>query len=160
MIPSYWNTALCLHTQVVLPFSSLPFSGCPSFSLFILQRHLEAYWKVHRLRDALHRRYAALLKDKVHSQRLLLQQRSETARGKPENESKQVDHYHHGLVGYPVLTILPVFLIHGPVLQREAVLQAQWKHKLICFQCFICLFLFIYLIIKSIYKIAHFWTYS
>ncbi|XP_026165955.1 uncharacterized protein LOC113132209 isoform X2 [Mastacembelus armatus] len=53
------------------------------------QRHLEAYRNMHRLRDALYNRYAALLKDKVHSQRLLLQQREETARAKSENETKQ-----------------------------------------------------------------------
>ncbi|XP_031158307.1 uncharacterized protein si:ch211-130h14.4 isoform X4 [Sander lucioperca] len=53
------------------------------------QRHLEAYRNLHRLRDALGLRYAALLKDKVHSQRLLLQQRDETARAKSENETKQ-----------------------------------------------------------------------
>lgn len=81
----------CSLPQVVLPFSLLPFSWCPSFSLFILQRHLEAYRNMHRLRDALHQRYAALLKDKVNSQRLLLQQRNETARAKSENETKQVN---------------------------------------------------------------------
>ncbi|XP_044068918.1 uncharacterized protein si:ch211-130h14.4 isoform X2 [Siniperca chuatsi] len=53
------------------------------------QRHLEAYRNMHRLRDALHHRYAALLKDKVHSQRLLLQQRNDTARAKSENQTKQ-----------------------------------------------------------------------
>ncbi|XP_045927360.1 uncharacterized protein si:ch211-130h14.4 [Micropterus dolomieu] len=53
------------------------------------QRHLEAYRNMHRLRDALHSRYAALLKEKVHSQRLLLQQRNDTARVKSENEMKQ-----------------------------------------------------------------------
>ncbi|KAF1375869.1 hypothetical protein PFLUV_G00224670 [Perca fluviatilis] len=53
------------------------------------QRHLEAYRNLHRLRDALGLRYAALLKDKVHSQRLLLQQRDETARAKSENETKR-----------------------------------------------------------------------
>ncbi|XP_049456304.1 uncharacterized protein si:ch211-130h14.4 [Epinephelus fuscoguttatus] len=53
------------------------------------QRHLEAYGNMHRLRDALYRRYAALLRDKVHSQRLLLQQRDETVRVKSENYTKQ-----------------------------------------------------------------------
>ncbi|XP_028459819.1 uncharacterized protein si:ch211-130h14.4 isoform X3 [Perca flavescens] len=54
------------------------------------QRHLEAYRNLHRLRDALGLRYAALLKDKVHSQRLLLQQRrNETAPAKSENETKR-----------------------------------------------------------------------
>ncbi|XP_059215943.1 uncharacterized protein si:ch211-130h14.4 [Centropristis striata] len=53
------------------------------------QRHLEAYRNMHRLRDALCQRYAALLKNKVHSQRLLLQQRDETARAKLHTEAKQ-----------------------------------------------------------------------
>eukprot|EP00064_Thunnus_orientalis_P002589 superscaffoldBa00000195_g2596 len=53
------------------------------------QRHLEAYRNMHRLRDALYCRYAALLKDKVHSQRLALQQRHETAGAKSENEKKK-----------------------------------------------------------------------
>ncbi|GLD68530.1 uncharacterized protein AKAME5_001984300 [Lates japonicus] len=53
------------------------------------QRHLETYRNMHHLRDALYRRYTALLKDKVHSQRLLLQQREETVRAKSENETKQ-----------------------------------------------------------------------
>ncbi|XP_034753422.1 uncharacterized protein si:ch211-130h14.4 isoform X2 [Etheostoma cragini] len=53
------------------------------------QRHLEAYRNLHRLRDALSLRYAALLKDKVQSQRLLLQQRDETARAKSEKGTKQ-----------------------------------------------------------------------
>ncbi|XP_047459153.1 uncharacterized protein si:ch211-130h14.4 [Mugil cephalus] len=53
------------------------------------KRHLEAYRNMHRLRDALYQRYAALLKDKVHSQRLQLQQRNETARAKSENDTKQ-----------------------------------------------------------------------
>ncbi|XP_068580973.1 uncharacterized protein si:ch211-130h14.4 [Cebidichthys violaceus] len=53
------------------------------------QRHLEVYRNIHRLRDALRRRYAALLTDKVHSQRVFLQQRDETARAKSENETKQ-----------------------------------------------------------------------
>ncbi|XP_029306222.1 uncharacterized protein tbxtb isoform X2 [Cottoperca gobio] len=53
------------------------------------QRHLEAYRNMHRLRDALRHRYAALLKVKVHSQRLLLQQRDEAARAKSERESQQ-----------------------------------------------------------------------
>ncbi|XP_040906335.1 uncharacterized protein si:ch211-130h14.4 [Toxotes jaculatrix] len=53
------------------------------------QRHLEAYRNMHRLRDALYCRYAALLKDKVHSQRLLIQQRDETARAKSDNVTKQ-----------------------------------------------------------------------
>ncbi|XP_033468312.1 uncharacterized protein LOC117247839 [Epinephelus lanceolatus] len=53
------------------------------------QRHLEVYRNMHRLRDALYRRYAALLRDKVHSQRLLLQQRDETVRVKSENYTKQ-----------------------------------------------------------------------
>ncbi|XP_018515622.1 uncharacterized protein si:ch211-130h14.4 [Lates calcarifer] len=53
------------------------------------QRHLETYRNMHHLRDALYRRYAALLKDKVHSQRLLLQQREETVRAKSENKTKQ-----------------------------------------------------------------------
>lgn len=44
---------------------------------------------MHRLRDALYCRYAALLKDKVHSQRLALQQRHETAGAKSENEKKK-----------------------------------------------------------------------
>ncbi|XP_065815384.1 uncharacterized protein si:ch211-130h14.4 [Labrus bergylta] len=55
------------------------------------QRHLEAYWNMHRLRDSLYGRYAALLKDKVLSQRSQLQQRHETARAKSEdtNQKKQ-----------------------------------------------------------------------
>ncbi|XP_074501464.1 uncharacterized protein LOC141773501 [Sebastes fasciatus] len=54
------------------------------------QLHLEAYRNMHHLRDALCSRYAALLKDKVHSQRLLLQQqRDETARAKSQTETKQ-----------------------------------------------------------------------
>nr|XP_046258501.1 uncharacterized protein si:ch211-130h14.4 [Scatophagus argus] len=53
------------------------------------QRHLEAYRNIHRLQDALHRRYAALLRDKVHSQRLLLQQRDEAARAKSQSEPKK-----------------------------------------------------------------------
>nr|XP_020459567.1 uncharacterized protein LOC109962309 isoform X2 [Monopterus albus] len=52
------------------------------------QRHLEAYRNMHRLRDALYHRYAALLKEKVHSQRLLQHQRNNTARAKSENETK------------------------------------------------------------------------
>ncbi|XP_063730421.1 uncharacterized protein si:ch211-130h14.4 isoform X3 [Eleginops maclovinus] len=52
-------------------------------------RHLEAYRNMHRLRDALCRRYAALLTDKVHSQRLLLQQREEAARTKSESEPRK-----------------------------------------------------------------------
>ena len=58
----------------------------------ILQRHLEAYRNMHRLRDALSCRYAALLKDKVHSQRVLLQQGDERLRAKSEHDSKQVNH--------------------------------------------------------------------
>lgn len=47
---------------------------------------------MHRLRDALRDRYAALLKDKVHSQRELLQQRDETTRrGKSQDETKKVN---------------------------------------------------------------------
>ncbi|XP_055358315.1 uncharacterized protein si:ch211-130h14.4 isoform X2 [Betta splendens] len=53
------------------------------------QRHLEAYRNLHRLRDALYRRYAALLKDKVQSQRLRLQQRHEAAVRKTEGDAKQ-----------------------------------------------------------------------
>ncbi|CAK6951693.1 hypothetical protein PFLUV_G00224670 [Scomber scombrus] len=53
------------------------------------QRHLEAYWSMHHLRDALHHHYAALLKDKVDSQRLTLQQRHETARAKSEKKMKK-----------------------------------------------------------------------
>ncbi|XP_058507884.1 uncharacterized protein si:ch211-130h14.4 [Solea solea] len=55
------------------------------------QRHLETYRNMHHLRDALHHRCAALLKDKVLSQRLVLQQRDETTRAKYEakNETKQ-----------------------------------------------------------------------
>ncbi|KAK1905770.1 Glycine--tRNA ligase alpha subunit [Dissostichus eleginoides] len=53
------------------------------------QRHLEAYRNMHRLRNALCRRYAALLSDKVSSQRALLQQREEAARGKSESEAQQ-----------------------------------------------------------------------
>ncbi|XP_035462598.2 uncharacterized protein si:ch211-130h14.4 isoform X2 [Scophthalmus maximus] len=54
------------------------------------QRHLETYRNMHRLRDALRDRYAALLKDKVHSQRELLQQRDETTRrGKSQDETKK-----------------------------------------------------------------------
>ncbi|XP_032397024.1 uncharacterized protein si:ch211-130h14.4 isoform X2 [Etheostoma spectabile] len=53
------------------------------------QRHLEAYRNLHRIRDALSLRYAALLKDKVQSQRLVLQQRDETARAKSENGTKK-----------------------------------------------------------------------
>ncbi|XP_069395184.1 uncharacterized protein [Paralichthys olivaceus] len=44
---------------------------------------------MHHLRDALYRRYASLLKDKVHSQRELLQQRERKLREKSENETKQ-----------------------------------------------------------------------
>lgn len=72
-----------------------PLVGGLRFHLFVLQRHLEAYRNMHRLRDALYKRYAALLKDKVHLQRLQLQQRNETeqrARAKSENETKQVNH--------------------------------------------------------------------
>ncbi|XP_056252351.1 uncharacterized protein si:ch211-130h14.4 isoform X2 [Seriola aureovittata] len=53
------------------------------------KRHLETYRNMHRLRDAVYRRYAALLRDKVQSQRLLLQQRDETARAKSHTEPKQ-----------------------------------------------------------------------
>ncbi|XP_034065535.1 uncharacterized protein si:ch211-130h14.4 isoform X2 [Gymnodraco acuticeps] len=53
------------------------------------QRHLEAYRNMHRLRKAPCRRYAALLSDKVSSQRALLQQREEAARGKSESEAQQ-----------------------------------------------------------------------
>ncbi|XP_019125737.2 uncharacterized protein si:ch211-130h14.4 isoform X2 [Larimichthys crocea] len=53
------------------------------------QRHLEAYRNMHRLRDSLYHRYAALLRDKVHSQRLELQQRYEASRAKSESETKQ-----------------------------------------------------------------------
>ncbi|KAI9519997.1 hypothetical protein NQZ68_023024 [Dissostichus eleginoides] len=53
------------------------------------QRHLEAYRNMHRLRNALCRRYAALLSDKVSSQRALLRQREEAARGKSESEAQQ-----------------------------------------------------------------------
>ncbi|XP_051233301.1 uncharacterized protein si:ch211-130h14.4 isoform X2 [Dicentrarchus labrax] len=53
------------------------------------QRHLEAYRNMHRLRNALYRRYAALLRDKVHLQRLVLKQRDETARAKSESDTKQ-----------------------------------------------------------------------
>ncbi|XP_076021997.1 uncharacterized protein LOC143012642 [Genypterus blacodes] len=53
------------------------------------QRHLEAYWNMHRLRDALHQRYAALLKEKVRSQRLALQQRHERTRRESENHAKR-----------------------------------------------------------------------
>ncbi|XP_068424106.1 uncharacterized protein si:ch211-130h14.4 [Clinocottus analis] len=53
------------------------------------QRHLEAYRNIHRLRDALCRRYAALLKNKVHGQRVWLQQSAETARAKSQREAKQ-----------------------------------------------------------------------
>ncbi|XP_010791597.1 uncharacterized protein isoform X2 [Notothenia coriiceps] len=53
------------------------------------QRHLEAYRNMHRLRYALCRRYAALLSDKGCSQRALLQQREEAARGKSESEAQQ-----------------------------------------------------------------------
>ncbi|XP_076599491.1 uncharacterized protein LOC143328304 [Chaetodon auriga] len=53
------------------------------------QRHLEVYRNMHHLRDALCRRYLALLREKVHSQRLQLQQRNERARAKSESETKQ-----------------------------------------------------------------------
>ncbi|XP_026211898.1 uncharacterized protein si:ch211-130h14.4 [Anabas testudineus] len=52
------------------------------------QRHLEAYRNMHRLRDALHRRLAALLTDKVQSQRSQLQQRHDTTRAKSERDTK------------------------------------------------------------------------
>ncbi|XP_034538390.1 uncharacterized protein si:ch211-130h14.4 [Notolabrus celidotus] len=57
------------------------------------QRHLEAYWNMHRLRDTLSRRYAALLEDKVSSQRSQqrsqLLQRREAARAESEDQNKQ-----------------------------------------------------------------------
>ncbi|XP_070834171.1 uncharacterized protein [Chaetodon trifascialis] len=53
------------------------------------QRHLEVYGNMHRLRDALCRHYLVLLRAKVHSERLLLQQRNETARARSESETKQ-----------------------------------------------------------------------
>ncbi|CAJ1067793.1 uncharacterized protein si:ch211-130h14.4 isoform X4 [Xyrichtys novacula] len=48
------------------------------------QLHLEAYWSMHRLRDALCQRYSALLRDKVNSQRIQLLQRREAERVKSE----------------------------------------------------------------------------
>ncbi|KAJ4949113.1 hypothetical protein JOQ06_020631 [Pogonophryne albipinna] len=66
------------------------------------QRHLEAYRNMHRLRKAPCRRYAALLSDKVSSQRALLQRREEAARGKSESEAQQVErlcHRHRGEAG-------------------------------------------------------------
>ncbi|KAF3708360.1 hypothetical protein EXN66_Car001534 [Channa argus] len=53
------------------------------------QRHLETYRNMHRLRDALYRRYAALLKNKVQSQRLLLQQRHQISTAKSATDTKQ-----------------------------------------------------------------------
>ncbi|XP_029926978.1 uncharacterized protein LOC115372950 [Myripristis murdjan] len=53
------------------------------------QRHLEAYMNLHRLRDALYERYAALLTEKVQSQRQELQRRYEAARAKSHNQTKQ-----------------------------------------------------------------------
>ncbi|XP_074531222.1 uncharacterized protein LOC141794701 isoform X2 [Halichoeres trimaculatus] len=53
------------------------------------QRHLEAYWSMHRLRDALCRRYAALLEDKVRAQRSQLQQRQEAGRARSEDQIQQ-----------------------------------------------------------------------
>ncbi|XP_056291726.1 uncharacterized protein si:ch211-130h14.4 isoform X3 [Pseudoliparis swirei] len=53
------------------------------------QRHLEAYRNMHRLRDALCRRYAALLTGKVRSQRARLQRSDEAATAKAQKETKQ-----------------------------------------------------------------------
>lgn len=85
-------TAGWIHSQVLLPLSSSLFTWWLPFTLLILQRHLEAYRNMHRLRDALQRRYATLLKDKVQSQRFQLQQRQETTRAKSDTDSKQVHH--------------------------------------------------------------------
>ncbi|KAG7512569.1 hypothetical protein JOB18_033195 [Solea senegalensis] len=52
------------------------------------KRHLETYRNMRHLRDALHHRCASLLKDKVLSQRLVLQQRDETTRVKCEAKNK------------------------------------------------------------------------
>ncbi|TNN66686.1 hypothetical protein EYF80_023075 [Liparis tanakae] len=54
------------------------------------QRHLEAYRNVHRLRDALCRRYAALLTGKVLSQRARLQRSDEAATARAQRETKQI----------------------------------------------------------------------
>ncbi|XP_055721761.1 uncharacterized protein si:ch211-130h14.4 isoform X1 [Salvelinus fontinalis] len=43
------------------------------------QRHLEAYRNMHRLRDILYRRYSAMLRDKIHTQRQEIQRRAEAA---------------------------------------------------------------------------------
>lgn len=72
--------------------SQLPLSQQPSFSLSIIQRHLETYRNMHRLRDALCCRYAALLRDKVQAQRLLQQERDEKAKAKSDIEKKQVNY--------------------------------------------------------------------
>ncbi|XP_024916949.1 uncharacterized protein LOC112487887 [Cynoglossus semilaevis] len=56
------------------------------------ERHLETYRDLQRLREALCHRYTALLKQKVHTQRLTLKQREDTKRGEQgdsEEEFKQ-----------------------------------------------------------------------
>ncbi|CAN9499929.1 unnamed protein product [Ophioblennius macclurei] len=53
------------------------------------QRHLQAYQSMHRLRDALIRRYAVLLEEKVLSQRSQRQQRNDSARAKAESQPEQ-----------------------------------------------------------------------
>ncbi|XP_034464838.1 uncharacterized protein si:ch211-130h14.4 [Hippoglossus hippoglossus] len=94
---------------------------------------------MHRLRDALSCRYAALLKDKVHSQRVLLQQRDEKLRAKSEHESKQkqkklavskLQHNDSYLRSLPKTSYYQIFDLQKQLVERG---RLRTHHELVAF---------------------------